>query len=92
MKAAEIFVSWGYEGHSIVLIPRNWLRVRRGHPLRIRGKGYGYEGEFFWDYWYFGGGLDGELTVSYGDDGGSGFVGILRDAKITEFDYEPQKR
>jgi hypothetical protein len=38
------------------LTPRNWTKVRSGKPLHIRGKGYHYEGEFFWDYWSFEGG------------------------------------
>ncbi len=81
---ATIAVEWGYELHEITLTPRNWSRVKSGRPLSIRGKGYYHEGEFFWDYWAFGGGLDGALLVSYGDDGGIGFEGKLRDADISE--------
>jgi hypothetical protein len=44
----------------------NWAIVKSGKALRLRGKGYRYEGEFFWDYWSFGGGLDGTLLVEYG--------------------------
>jgi hypothetical protein len=47
---AVISVTWGYEPHSITLTPRNWRRVKSGRPLSIRGKGYSYDGEFFWDY------------------------------------------
>ena len=60
-------------------------------PLSIRGQGYYYEGQFFWDYWRFGGGLNGELEVGYGDDG-VGFIGSLGDANITEFDYKKRVR
>jgi len=52
-------------------------------------KGY-YDGpEFFWDYWAFSGGLDGDLTVDYGSDGGQGFTGKLRTAEIKE--HRPKK-
>jgi hypothetical protein len=47
---ATITVEWGYEPHSITLTSRNWSKVKSGKPLRIRGKGYYYENEFFWDY------------------------------------------
>ena len=87
--ATRITVSWGYESHSIVLIPRNWSRVKNGKSLSIRGKGYPYEGEFFWDYWHFDGGLTGELIVTYGNDGGTGFIGNLSDSMIEEFEYSP---
>ena len=91
MVAANISVEWGYEEHSITLIPRNWNKVRKGKSLSIRGSGYYYEGEFFWDYWYFGGGMDGDLVVSYGEGGGTGFVGRLRDADIVEFEYQEKR-
>jgi hypothetical protein len=83
--SATVSVSWGYEIQvSIRLTPRNWVRVRSGKPLHIRGKGYHYEGEFFWDYWSFDGGLEGTLCVSYGQDGGVGFSGGLFPAMIEE--------
>jgi len=82
-KRATISVEWGYEMHSTTLTARNWARVKSGKSLSIRGKGYYYEGEFFWDYWSFAGGLDGELYVDYGD-GGCGFSGTLVDANIEE--------
>ncbi len=91
MTAAEIYVTWGYECHSIILTPRNWSKVKKGKPLSIRGKGYYYEGEFFWDYWTFAGGLDGILNVSYGNDGGGGWEGKLSDATINEFEYVKKK-
>jgi hypothetical protein len=82
-----ITVEWGYEAHSITLTPRNWARVKSRKELFIRGKGYYYEGEFFWDYWNFTGGLEGDLIVSYGNHGdysATGFDGKLRDADITD--------
>ena len=82
---ATVSVRWGYDvAVSVRLTPRNWAKIKAGKPLHIRGKGYYYEGEFFWDYWHFGGGLDGSLTVTYGTDGGTGFIGDLKDAKIEE--------
>ena len=90
MLAATITVEWGYELHSITLTPRNWAKVKSGSAHRQRGKGY-YDGpEFFWDYWAFSGGLDGDLTVDYGSDGGQGFTGKLRTAKIEE--HRPKKK
>ena len=69
------------------MIPRNWRKVKAGSALSIRGKGYRYDGKFFWDYWHFAGGIDGLLTVYYGDDGATGWEGELSDASIEEFDY-----
>ena len=89
MIAAKITVPIGYEYCSIVLIPRNWSKVKIGKPLNIRGKGYYYEGKHFWDYWNFAGGLDGELRVSYGGGlkQGDGYIGPLNGADIQVFEY-----
>lgn len=87
---ATISVSWGNDvAVSIRLSPKNWAKIKAGKPLRIRGKGYRYEDEFFWDYWSFGGGLRGSLMVTYGDDGAVGFDGPLSEARIA--DYEEGK-
>ena len=72
---ATFTVEWGYELHTITLTARNWSKVRRGKPLRLRGTGYRYEGDFFWDYWTFNQETVGELFVDYGDDGGQGWIG-----------------
>jgi len=90
MMSATITVEWGNESHSITLTPRNWAKVRSGAPHRQRGKGYYCGPEFFWDYWEFSGGMDGDLTVDYGNDGGQGFVGKLRTAAIQE--HRPKKK
>jgi len=90
MLAATITVEWGDELHSIFLTPRNWAKVKSGTAHRQRGKGYYCGTEFFWDYWEFSGGLDGDLTVGYGNDGGEGFVGSLSDAIIRE--NRPKKK
>jgi len=84
--AAIITVEWDYELHDITLIPRNWSKVKNGKALSIRGKGYYYDGVFFWDYWFFSGGLSGELIVTYNGDG-VGYEGALCDADINEFVY-----
>jgi hypothetical protein len=81
---ATITVEWGYETHSVTLTERNWKRIKSGKECSLRGDGYHADGEFFWDYWVFGGGIDGELIVLYGDDGGEGFRGKLGDAVIEE--------
>lgn len=49
---AAISVSWGDDVEvSIRLTPQHWAGIKAGKTLRIRGKGYRYESEFFWDYW-----------------------------------------
>jgi len=85
---ATITVEWGYDLHSITLTERNWRRVKAGKPLSIRGKGYHYEGEFFWDYWQFSTTSKGSLLVGYGEDCGVGFDGELKDADIEEIKPE----
>jgi hypothetical protein len=90
--AATITVEWGYDCHSITLTPENWAAIKSGRAHSQRGTGYYYERELFWDYWSFAGGLEGELEVGYGDDGGQGFVGKLSDATIKEHKYNPKHR
>jgi hypothetical protein len=80
--SARIIVEWGYDNHEMVLNSRNWARVKRGGELRIRCRGFSEDGPQ-WEYWNFAGGLDGKLLVEYGD-GGTGFVGTLREARIEE--------
>jgi hypothetical protein len=88
MIGAEVSVGWGYDVLvTIVLTPRNWRRVKSGKALSIRGKGYHYEGEFFWDYWHFNG-PDHELVVDYGEDGGTGYNDTLSGAQIVEGRYK----
>ena len=87
LPKATISVEWGYENHSITLTAKNWAKIKAGKPHAQRGEGYNYEGTFFWDYWSFGGGMDGELRVGYSsknEDGGTGFDGNLSDADIRE--------
>ena len=77
----RVCVEWGYDTHEVVLTPRNWSRIKRGNPLRIRTQSW-YEGGSQWEYWNFSGGLEGDLVVEYGEDGGVGFDGKLSDATI----------
>jgi hypothetical protein len=80
MVGARLRVSWAY-GDVVLNLnvsPENWSKILRGESVVIKGHGYHYEGEFFQDRWYFSGGLDGDLTVSYSSldgDTGDGFVG-----------------
>jgi hypothetical protein len=91
--SAKVTVSWGNDVQvSLNLTPRNWAKLKAGKTLHIRGRGYYYEGEFFRDYCYFEGGLEGALIVYYGDDGATGFQGKLSDADIQEqFASKPKK-
>jgi|CXWL01.1.fsa_nt_gi hypothetical protein len=82
--AVTVTVEWGDQDHSLSLTARSWRRIKLGRPLTIRGKGYNYEGTFYWDYWTFEGGLAGEMRVGYGEDAAEGFVGTLREARIVE--------
>jgi hypothetical protein len=80
-------VSWGYDVCvELRISKRNWSKISRGERVTIRGNGYYYEGEFFWDYWNFSGGIDGELRVTYASpkdhDEGVGFDGSLREALV----------
>lgn len=84
---ATISVEWGYENHSITLTAKNWAKIKAGKPHGQRGEGYIYESTFFWDHWSFGGGMDGDLKVSYKskkEGRGEGFDGSLKDADIEE--------
>jgi hypothetical protein len=76
---------------ELVVSKRNWSRILRGKEVGLRGKGYYYEGEFFWDYWSFSGGLDGKLRVSY-SGGGDGFIGTPREALIEHYLDNPLPR
>jgi len=90
--SASISVEWGYEMHEIILSPTDWANVLSGESLGIKGPGYYYENVFFQDYWGFGGGMDGRLEVTYGDDGGTGFIGTLRSAVVRELPAVNKKR
>jgi len=86
--AATITVEWGYENHSITLTPNQWSDVKSGEGLGVEGDGYYYEGDFFEDFWNFGSAEDSySLEVSYGHDGGTGYIGSLSDATVEEHQW-----
>ena len=69
---AELYATWGSGAEDdgvgeievqLVISKRNWSKILRGDTISLRGRGYSYEGDFFWDYWRFSGGLDGEVTI-----------------------------
>lgn len=86
--AARLVCSWG--GGVVVELSvskRNWSKILRGSDVTIRGQGYNYDGEFYWDYWDFSGGVDGAVIVRYGrpKDGGysgQGFIGALKEVSL----------
>ena len=79
----EVSVSWGYEVHSVKVGIAKWKRIRAGEPIMVKSIGW-YEGKSFPCRWYFDLGADDSLVVCYGDDGGQGFVGRIRSARIEE--------
>lgn len=87
-------VSWGYDVDvELIVSPRTWSLIKRGHLVTRRGSGYHYEGDYYQDIWVFNGGLDGTLRVSYrlkgtGSYDGDGFVGTPRDALASPHDAE----
>lgn len=90
---ATITITYYYEELlELNLTPRNWSKIKSGKPLRIRGKGFRFEGPFYWDCWSFGGGVDGSLYVGYGNDGGYFFDGCLKDAEIIEHGLDDHPR
>ncbi len=78
-----VTVWWGYERHSIRIGAATWRKIRHGVPKTIRTKGW-YEGKSFPCYWQFQEQEEYTLIVDYGDDGGQGFIGDIRDALIEE--------
>jgi hypothetical protein len=85
LKSVTLSVEWGYEIHSLTIGPRNWAKIQAGKEWGTGGETYHYEGERFSCYWDFNGrGEPGSLIVSYGNDGGEGYVGTWADVDITE--------
>jgi hypothetical protein len=84
--AARFQASWGYDVHvELKLTHDDWAKVLAGESVSLRGDGYEYEGDFFWDYWDFSGGLTGELVVTYDspeddDYSGEGWSGKVDEA------------
>ncbi len=80
---ARIIVEWGYDNHEVVLDSAQLGSGEARKGAADWSPGFSEEG-FQWEYWSFAGGLDGDLVVEYGDDGGTGFTGKLADAAIEE--------
>ncbi len=81
-----VTVERGLKAHSITLTVTDWKAIKVGHPLRVRGDEYAFEGEIFWDYWSFNESSSGSLLVEYGDDEGGRFDGRLDNASAEEHD------
>jgi hypothetical protein len=79
----EVSVSWGYETHSVKVGIAKWKQIRAGEAIMVKSIGW-YEGKSFPCHWYFDLGAEDSLVVCYGDDGGQGFVGHVRSARIEQ--------
>jgi hypothetical protein len=82
MKKIKISVYWPDDWKSIIITQKEYQSILDGNPLEKDGEGYSYEGEDFIDWWSFKGGLDSNLLVSYGEDGGVGYDGPLSGCEI----------
>lgn len=87
-KRVRVSVYWSDDWKQIVLTPEDWESVLAGEEFKDAGEGYSYEGKNSQDWWYFSGGLQGALQVTY-DDGGEGFIGKLEEAEIEEVEDDP---
>ncbi|MES1976712.1 MAG: hypothetical protein V4451_01665 [Pseudomonadota bacterium] len=79
--SVRISVEWGYEVHSLELPIERWLRVCAGKVSYARSRGY-YDGTSFWNHWTFRIGQKNSLTVTYGEDGCTGYEGSIDDALL----------
>ena len=91
-KGVELSVYWPDDWKTVHLTVSEWERILSGKEFSKQGEGYSYDGVSFVDIWWFQGGIDGELEVSYsredGDyDGGQGYVGHLSDEEIKKEFY-----
>jgi len=78
----KVTVEWGYESHTLEVPIARWRKIKKLNEDTIRGKGYRYEGVFYWDYWTFNKGGAMKLVVEYGGDGGVGYEGRFDQADI----------
>lgn len=76
-------VEWGYNLYSLKIGAARWRSIRQGEAIMIRNKQW-YEGKPFNCYWLFNMNSECSLVVDYGEDGGTGFNGDIRDADIEE--------
>ena len=81
MKGIKLSVYWPDDRKTVYLTISEWEEILSGKEFIKAGNGYGYEGETYNDTWWFEGGIDGALEVTY-DDGGTGFSGKLSDEEI----------
>lgn len=85
-RRVEVTVTWNDDRHTLSIPLRRWREIEAKKPVRIRGKGYRYGAEFFWDYWTFNEPEPDALRVEYGKDRrdrGTGFEGLISDAEVT---------
>ena len=80
----RITVDWGYESHSLELIKKDWDAIQAGEEVSFDGETYGYDGKYFDCWWCFNSLEKGQLSVYYGDDGGTGWEGEWSSAEIEE--------
>ncbi len=83
MKSIKLSVYWPDDWKSVILSMSEWEEILSGKEFTKGGEGYVYEGEAYSDVWWFEGGMDGEVEVTY-DDGGTGFSGNLSDEEINK--------
>lgn len=81
-KGVKLSVYWPDDNKSVFLTASEWERILSGKEFSKSGEGYAYDGEKFDDYWWFEGGENGKVEVTYGDDGGTGYLGYLSDDEI----------
>ena len=82
-RGVTVSVVWGYDLHSVRIGAARWRRIRRGEAVLVRSS-YWYEGERFSCWWFFDEHAEHSLVVDYGEDGGTGFTGDIREATIEE--------
>ena len=81
--ALTLSASWGYDVDvELELSERNWKRISVGRPFTIRGHGYAYEGEHFWDFWDFNEKCPRSLTVRYGSARDGDYSGVGLETEI----------
>ena len=86
MKRMVLSVHWPDDWKSVSLTKEEWEEILSGQEFSKEGKGYHYEGEKFYDYWWFKGGIDGEVKVTYGEEE-CGYEGNLSDEEIIKKPY-----
>jgi len=77
----RVAVEWGYETHSVDLTADDWEAVQRGESVGAASTGW-YEGSSFDIRWHFNSDSKRTLSVSYGEDGGDGYIGSLAGATV----------